>query len=121
MRGNSRRCRFDPLRGRSSPLVRYHLRFELRPLQLGLVRHGVNFVVRGSVMRQHHQRIIVFLLAEPLDMRGKRLALRLVVVEHAYFAADELRNPDYRVIGLRTSTADIPECFKRKQRISVAF
>src|SRR6516162_5129416 len=53
-------------------------------------------------------------------MRRKRLALRLVVIQHAYLAADELHNPNDGVIGLGASATDVPERFQRKQRIGVA-
>jgi hypothetical protein len=113
------RC-LDTLRGCSAPLVRYDLGLELCSLQLGLVRHREYLVVRGAVMRQNHQRVLISLLAQPLYMRGERLALRLIIVQHADFAADKLSDPDHGVIGFCASTANIPECLKWKKRIGVA-
>src|SRR5262249_3905055 len=58
----------------------------------------MHFVMRGAIMRQHHQRVFVLVSAQPLHMRRERLPLRLVVVEHSDLAADKLRNPDHGIV-----------------------
>src|SRR6516164_9135060 len=75
----------------------------------------MHFVMRGAIMRQHHQRVFVLVSAQPLHMRRERLPLRLVVVEHSDLAADKLRNPDHGIVGLRASAADVPKCFERSR------
>src|SRR5262245_55849317 len=50
-------------------------------------------------------------------MRGERLALCLVEIEHPDLAPDELRDPDAGMIGLRAGAADVPERSIGQQRI----
>src|SRR5262252_7404418 len=72
-----------------------------------------------TVMRQHHQRIIIAILAQPTNMNSQGLSLCFVVVQHPDFTSDELSNPDHGIVGLRTSAADVPECPNLHQWIDV--
>ena len=50
-------------------------------------------------------------------MRGKRLALRFVVVQYPDLFADELRNPDRECVRSSASAANVGKSSQRKQRI----
>src|SRR5262249_1806953 len=60
----------------------------------------------------------IALLAQPIDVRGERLALGLVVIQHADFASDELSYPNGRGVSLCARSANVPESAQRHQRIS---
>src|SRR6516225_1980778 len=98
----------DPLPGGALALVGNDLDGEAGLAESGFIGGGEHLVAGGAVVRQDAVGAAVAVGPQPVGMEAELLADRLVVLQQADLAADELDDPDGAGVGLQAGAADVP-------------